>query len=447
MSRMRLPDGQRSRALLIGTSTYTDPELPALDAVTATVNDLYAALTIPDFGVFPPEHCAVLLDEAEQGKVGRVLRTAAKEAEELLLVYFAGHGLLSGRRHDLYLALRDSDYAEPEFDSLEYDKLRNAVLNSRARTKVIILDCCFGGRAVTDTMAAPGGEIASQVDVDGTYVLTAAPRDKVALILKGEKHTAFTGRMLRLLSQGIPGAPEFLTIHELYQRLEGQMRAEGLPIPEQRGTRNAGQLPLVVNRAFARTAAPLLRKQRDTAMDQAERTGDWATAAGFLGEVHEQQVKVLGSEHADALRTLQLLGLCVSAAGDPARGAQVLTDLLPRQLKVFGPDHLDCLKTRQLLAVALGESGARAEAVELLRLLLPDRRRLLGGTEAETLRTTHMLARNLIGLGETKEATALLREVAAVRERVLGNDHPHTRRARRDLEALIASSPRETDIV
>lgn len=447
MSRMRLPDGQRSRAVLIGTSNYKDPDLPALAAVTATVHDLCAALTVPDFGVFPPQHCTVLLDEGDLGKVGDCLDSAADDAEELLLIYFAGHGLIGRKRHELYLALQGSRFAKPEFNSLEYDKLRSAVFDSRARTKVIILDCCFGGRAVTDSMAAAGGEIASQLDVEGTYVLTSAPRDKVALILKGEKHTAFTGRMLRLLSQGIPGAPEFLTIDDLYRRLYAQMQAEGLPKPQKRGTLNADQLPLAVNRAFASTVAPLLRKQRDTAMDKAERTGSWAAASQALGEIHEQQVRVLGSEHVDALRTLQLLGLCVSAAGDPARGVQILADLLPRQLKVYGPDHLDCLKTRQLLAVALGESGSRAEAVELLRVLLPDRRRVLGGTEAETLRTAHMLARNLIGLGETKEAMALLREVAAVRERVLGADHPHTRRTRRDLDALIAGSPQEADVV
>ena len=57
------------------------------------------------------------------------------------------------RRHELYLALPDSEWIEPEFNSLEYDKLRSAVLDSPAATKVIILDCCFSGRVVTDTMA------------------------------------------------------------------------------------------------------------------------------------------------------------------------------------------------------------------------------------------------------------------------------------------------------
>ena len=39
----------------------------------------------------------------------RRLRQAARQAEDLLLVYYAGHGLTAGRRHELYLALRDTD--------------------------------------------------------------------------------------------------------------------------------------------------------------------------------------------------------------------------------------------------------------------------------------------------------------------------------------------------
>ena len=50
-------------------------------------------------------------------------------------MYFAGHGLVGGRRHDLYLALPDSEWVEPEFNSLEYDRLRSAVLDSPAATK------------------------------------------------------------------------------------------------------------------------------------------------------------------------------------------------------------------------------------------------------------------------------------------------------------------------
>jgi SpoVK/Ycf46/Vps4 family AAA+-type ATPase len=253
---MRLPDPQRSQVVLIGTSKYEDEKLPDLPAVSRSIADLAAELIDPVYGLVPENHCTVLADEGDIRLIGRRLRLAARQAEDLLLVYYAGHGLVGGRRHDLYLALPDSEWVEPEFNSLEYDKLRSAVLDSPAATKVIVLDCCFSGRVVTDTMADPVSEIIGQIEVDGTYVLTSAHRDQVALVIPGEDYTAFTGRLLRLLQDGIAGGPEFLTIDYLYWQLLATMQAEGLPHPQRRGTDSADLLALARNRAFAAPAQP-----------------------------------------------------------------------------------------------------------------------------------------------------------------------------------------------
>ena len=253
---MPLPDPQRSQVVLIGTSRYEDEELPALPAVARSISDLAAALTgLPD-GLVPKSHCTVLADEGDIRLIGRQLRLAARRAEDLLLVYFVGHGLVSGWRHDLYLALPESELPDPEFNSLEYDKLRSAVRDSPASTKIIILDCCFSGRVVTDTMTDPVSHAIGQVEVEGTYVLTSAPRDKVSLIIPGEDHTAFTGRFLKLLRDGIFGGSEFLTIDDLYRQLVVIMQAEGLPRPQKRGTDSAGLLALARNRAYAPANRP-----------------------------------------------------------------------------------------------------------------------------------------------------------------------------------------------
>ena len=248
---MRLPDPRRSRAVLIGTGRYADDKLPDLPVVRRTIGDLAAALTDPVYGVVPQNHCTVLEDQADIRLIGRHLRSAASQAEDLLLVYFVGHGLVAGRRHELYLGLPDSEWAEPEFNSLEYDKLRSAVLDSAAATKIIILDCCFSGRVVSEAMADPVTEMVGQIEVDGTYVLASAGRDQVALIQPGEDYTAFTGRFLHLLRNGVPGGPELLTVDYLYRQLVMRMKAEGLSQPQKRGTSTADLLALAGNRAFA----------------------------------------------------------------------------------------------------------------------------------------------------------------------------------------------------
>jgi len=261
-----LPDPERSRVVLIGTGRYTDEKLPDLPVVENTVASLEAALTDPRYGVVPKSHCVVLLNEGDIRQLGRCLRSAAKQADDLLLVYYAGHGLVAGRRHELYLGLPDSEWIEPEFNSLEYDKLRGAILDSPAATKIMILDCCFSGRVVNDVMAGPATQLASQIEVDGTYVLTSAQRDQVALVVRGEEHTAFTGRFLRLLRDGVPGGPEFLTIDDLYLQLLVTMKAAGLPEPQKRATRTADLVALTQNRAFV---PPLLQRPRParTAID------------------------------------------------------------------------------------------------------------------------------------------------------------------------------------
>ncbi|MDN3351205.1 tetratricopeptide repeat protein [Actinomadura sp. DC4] len=443
---MHVPDPQRSRVVLIGAGAYDDEKLPNLPAVGRTVGDLAAALTDPDYGLVPESHCTVLMDEGDLRLIGRELRASARQAGDLLLVSYTGHGLVGGRRHDLYLALPESEWGDPEFSSLEYDKLRNAVLDSPAATKIIILDCCFSGRVTTDAMADPVTAMMGQIDVEGTYVLASAQRDQVALILPGEEHTAFTGRLLRLLREGVADGPELFTIEDLYLHLRVTMKAEGLSEPQKRCTRTAELLAFARNRAYAATAVPLLLERQAAAIALGE-GGDWAGAVELLRVILAEQTRVLGPGHPDTLRTRQFLAHGLGGAGDPLEGAAMLRELLAEQLRRRGAEaEPDTLRTRQFLAVNLGEAGHRDEAVALLRVLLPDRRRILGPEDPDTLRTGHMLARNLTLTGDLDEASALLREVIATRERTLAPDHPHTRRARSDLDALLSRRSGGTDV-
>jgi hypothetical protein len=333
---MRFPDPERSRVVLIGTSKYEDREnLPDLLEVERSVTDMATTLTDPADGVVPESNCVVLSDQGDLRLIGRKLRAAASQAEDLLLVYYAGHGLVSGRRHDLYLALPDSEWADPTFNSLKYDDLRSAILNSQATTKVIILDCCFSGRAVTEAQAG-SSEISGQIEIDGSYVLTAAHRDQVALIVPGEEHTAFTGRLLRLLREGVIGGPEFLTVDDLYKQLLIIMKADGLSQPQKRDTGTSGLLALACNRAFAATMLPKLRERAAAALETGE-SGDWERAAVQLRNVLAELDRIVGPEHEDTLRVCQQLAHAFGGGGHPLEAAAMLEKLLPEQTRILGP--------------------------------------------------------------------------------------------------------------
>ena len=119
----------------------------------------------------------------------------------------------------MWLCLPDTDPDELPYSAWAYDELRRVVADSRATKKVVILDCCFSGRALAD-QAGDEETILGQVGIEGTYLLTATAANAVALAPPGERYTAFTGTLLGLLNQGIPDGPELLTFAQIYPRLQ-----------------------------------------------------------------------------------------------------------------------------------------------------------------------------------------------------------------------------------
>jgi oligopeptide transport system substrate-binding protein len=234
---------------LIGTSTYEDSKhFPELPAVRTTVQDFYAQLTHPVSGIVPPEHCALILDEPQVHRLAQTLAVFADAATDYLLVYYVGHGLVSGRRHELSLGMYHSLWENRPFGSVKYDDLRSIVLDSPAQTKSVILDCCFSGRALGESLSADAA--VEQLQVDGTYVLASSPSDQISLALPGEKHTAFTGRLLDVLRSGIPGGSSLLTMDQVYRELRLRMRSQGLPEPQKRNTGQADAIAMSRNVAY-----------------------------------------------------------------------------------------------------------------------------------------------------------------------------------------------------
>ncbi|SDC66894.1 caspase family protein [Actinokineospora iranica] len=242
---MRRFDPDRSRAVLIGIGDYA--RFPALPAVANNLAGMTEALTSPDLGGMPREHCAVLDSTADVPAIGRALAAAADAAEDMLLVYFAGHGTRGMKRGELFLTLADTDPAIPAFTALDFDSVRDLVVKS-ATVTVVILDCCFSGRATAPFMSGEES-LLSELEIDGTCVLTASPANKVAL--SGPKYSEFTGELLAILRDGIPGGDPLLSLEAIYTSLARRMAARGLPTPQWLRTATADLLALAPNRAHA----------------------------------------------------------------------------------------------------------------------------------------------------------------------------------------------------
>jgi hypothetical protein len=259
---MALPDFAKSRALLIGSAKYDDPALADLPAAARNVTTLRSRLTDSAYSGFRRENCRHLVNPQSERKVLDRLAKAAEEAEELLFVYFAGHGLL-GDKGDLRLGLRTSQRKHATA-TVRFDDFSAHILGSRALTKIVILDCCYSGRATADLhMSGDESDVpdrqaveeaAAQFDTRGLYVLTSSAGNKPSLAPPRKKFTAFTGQLLDIIESGIPGGPELLTMQALYAAVDERLRLRGFPRPQQYNSNLAGEASLFRNRAVARAA-------------------------------------------------------------------------------------------------------------------------------------------------------------------------------------------------
>ncbi|WP_433362010.1 caspase, EACC1-associated type [Actinoplanes sp. CA-142083] len=241
-----LPDPSGSRAVLVGPADYA--YLSPLPAVPRNVARLHDLLTDPEIWGLPAEHCVALTDAAVTDEVEEALLAAARAATDTLLFYFAGHGLLDIDSGQLFLALGNAEN-DPIHRAVDYQRVRRAMLEARCPSKVVILDCCYSGKA---TM----GDFADQTVVEGTYLLTACDERSLAVAPPDASLTAFTGALARLLAEGLPGGPELLRTEDLYWRLRDSLLAAGHPVPQQRVGNRGHYIVLARNRA-ARRSTPV----------------------------------------------------------------------------------------------------------------------------------------------------------------------------------------------
>lgn len=240
-----LPDPDRSRAVLIGASQFSDPELPDLPAVRNNLDGLAACFRDPALWGLPAAHCTLVADPESGVALIDAIHDAAAEAEDTLLIYYAGHGLVHPRTLGLLLAVTGSRPGRPH-TAVPYDQVRDNLIDSRATRKVVILDCCYSGRAVGG-MADTSETVANEATVEGTYLLASAPPNRQALSPPGETYTAFTGELLTLIREGVPNGPELLQLDAIYRHIRDTLKRRALPEPQIRIDNTAGELALVRN--------------------------------------------------------------------------------------------------------------------------------------------------------------------------------------------------------
>ena len=230
--------------LLVGINYYTDPQITKLRFAAQDAAALYEVFKQPLYG-FDPKRLILLQsvnarqNQAVRTNILRHLKQIAKQAraDERLLFYYAGHGILIG--NEPYICPSDvvSDLLEETAISLS--KIREIVEESDASIKVLIFDACHVGvslgkegkrsGSLEDTRAFQEQIRDIFSGVKGIAILAASSLEEVAKEVADKGHGAFTWFLLEALKDlyRLNQMPDnHITVMELFDYVAKHLKAE-----------------------------------------------------------------------------------------------------------------------------------------------------------------------------------------------------------------------------
>ncbi len=182
--------------LLIGCDDYQSTAIPKLKYCVADTQSIAQELSGPgttlvrlgtDAGADYPATRANIL-----GRLGAIKTSAAPEDE--VVVFFSGHGMSAGAGGEQYLLPCDADPNALEDTAVPLRLLRTRLQESRAGTKVLIVDAC------RSMARGPEGIDATQA-AKGLFVLQSCAPGEISREDDARQH----GRFSWWLAQGLAG--------------------------------------------------------------------------------------------------------------------------------------------------------------------------------------------------------------------------------------------------
>ena len=181
------------RALLIGVGEYLPEPQSGLVSLRAVPGDLQAMERVltSDLGGFEPDQIEVLADPGSSVICQGMERLFAdREKEDLLLLYFSGHGLVDERTGEFFLGAAETKRSLLRSTTVSAAFVYGLMSNSRSERQVVILDCCFSGafaaglRAKAATVAV---DLAQQLGGRGRAILASSAATQYSFEDKAEQ--------------------------------------------------------------------------------------------------------------------------------------------------------------------------------------------------------------------------------------------------------------------
>jgi hypothetical protein len=242
--------GAATRVVLVATSSCPNDQtnLPDLPQVKNNIEELQRIFVDSSTIGLPSSSVVTILDVAESSEVATLIDKAASEATDTLIVYYAGHGLYGDAHASLYLTSKNTT-SKHKPSAINVDLVRQAMSRSAAKKRILILDCCYSGRALTGAMADSDGEVSRVIDLIGTYGIAAVPGDHKALAPPGEIYTKFSGALISVLKEGIQGPAEVLTVDDVFNAVKSKIQRDASSeLPQHSNWNEGGKFKFAINR-------------------------------------------------------------------------------------------------------------------------------------------------------------------------------------------------------
>ncbi|UCH82634.1 MAG: caspase family protein [Candidatus Latescibacterota bacterium] len=223
---------EKKYALIVGINNYDSDDIPDLNFAVRDAKALYDVLVDQDRGAFSEETVVLLTDDTDklptERNIGKYLKRIARQAQEedLVLIFFSGHGFEEGGRS--YLAPRDADLDILDDTAIERDRFIRKIDEIDAKKVVVILDACHaggisrGGKGAEEDMALSDRYYDEFTKAQGRAFIASCSGGQLSYENKETGHGAFTGSLVRGLSGEADRNPEdgLVTLHELRRFLE-----------------------------------------------------------------------------------------------------------------------------------------------------------------------------------------------------------------------------------
>jgi uncharacterized Tic20 family protein len=223
----------RGRALLIATSRYSDPQLPALRSSAVDAEGLRQVLSDPKIGNFDVTACVDAPCQEWRQRIAAFFSEGSRD--ELLLLYVSSHGV-KDKEGRLYFAATDTNVNLLLATGISSSFIHEAANSGRSQRVVMIFDACFSGafakgiQIKSAAQAVNVGEYFSEST--GRVVLTASDSYQFALAGASTEHFTQPSLLSKHIMQGlrsgeadVDGDGEIST-EDLLQYVVAQVRSE-----------------------------------------------------------------------------------------------------------------------------------------------------------------------------------------------------------------------------